>query len=191
MKNLSAPLLSAILLLCSSLASAAPPTASDDSLYLANVPLTTQQGKQATFDLYRGRPVLVSMFYGSCRTTCPLLISGLQGYEKMLDEAARANLRVLLISFDPQRDTPEALAKIAQEHHVDTSRWTLARVTDSDARTLATLLGIQYKRLPDGDFRHNTRIVLLDAQGHIAATTTRPLGDETFGTGLRRAMQPH
>jgi len=38
-------------------------------------------------------------------------------------------------------------------------------------RALAALLGVQYRRLPDGDFNHSSTIELLDAEGRIAART--------------------
>ena len=43
-------------------------------------------------------------------------------------------------------------------------------------RKLAAVLGIQYRQLDDGEFNHSSALVLLDAQGRIAART------ETIGT---------
>ena len=71
--------------------------------------LTDQDGKAHGLDVYRGHPVLVTMFYGSCPAACPLIIDTLRAIEKDLTPAQRADLRVLMISIDPERDTPEAL----------------------------------------------------------------------------------
>jgi protein SCO1/2 len=35
------------------------------------------------------------------------------------------------------------------------------------------VLGIQYRALADGEFNHTTAVILVDADGRIAARTTR------------------
>jgi SCO1/SenC len=50
-----------------------------------------------------------AMFYAACTTACPMLIAAMQLYESHLDESSRAQLRVLLVSFDAARDTPQQL----------------------------------------------------------------------------------
>jgi protein SCO1/2 len=83
----------------------------------------------------------------------------------------RAQLRVLLISFDPERDTPAALHEIAETRHIDTTRWTLAHADAATVRTIAALLNVQYRQLPSGEFSHSTQIALLSPQGEIQAST--------------------
>ena len=73
-------------------------------------------------------------------------------------------------------DTPEALARIIAERKLDPARWTLLQPDPADLRGLAGLLGIRYRSLADGEFNHSSALVLLDAQGRIAART------ETIGT---------
>ena len=150
---------------------AARDTDPPQSLYHLDATLVSQAGQRQGLDLYRGHPVLVSMFYGSCQATCPLIIDTLRATERALDPARRAALRVLLVSFDPERDTPAALQDIAATRHIDTTRWTLAQADSATVRTLAALLNVQYRRLPSGEFSHSTQIVLLSAQGEIQAST--------------------
>jgi SCO1/SenC len=90
-----------------------------DSIYQLRAQLTTQTATSAGLDLHRGHPTLISMFYGSCPAACPMLITALQVYESHLDEPSQARLRVLLVSFDPQRDTPEQLDRLARLHRAD------------------------------------------------------------------------
>jgi protein SCO1/2 len=138
-----------------------------DSIYQLDARLTDQAGQARGLDLYRGSPVLVTMFYGSCQATCPLIIDTLRATERELAPAERARLRVLLISFDPARDTPAALRDIAAARHVDTARWTLATTDTETVRDVAALLDVQYRRLPSGEFNHSTVITLLSARGEI------------------------
>jgi protein SCO1/2 len=101
-----------------------------------------------------------------------MLISTIQRFELGLPEANRKRLRVLMVSLDPERDTPAKLTEVAQRHRVDAARWTMARAEAGDVRRLAAALGIQYRQLPDGEFNHSTVITLLDPQGRLVKQTS-------------------
>ena len=158
-----------------------------DSLYQLNARITTQQGTPARFTLYQGHPTLISMFYGSCPSYCPMLITAVQVYESHLDAASRARLRVLLVSFDAARDTPGRLTELAHLHRADTVRWTFASATEPDARRIAELLGFRYRQLADGSFDHSQVITLVDSRGRVLASTTKLIGDPVFQAKLRAA----
>lgn len=139
--------------------------AASESLYQLPVRLTDQAGAKAGFDVFRGHPVVVSMFYGSCPAACPMLVEALHRLEGRLTPRQKAGLRVLLVSFDPDRDTPAALSKMVRERGVDPARWKLAAAPEDEARELAALLGIKYRRMPDGAFDHTSVVALLDRDG--------------------------
>lgn len=143
-----------------------------DSIYQLATPLTLQDGRAEKLAMNRGHSTVISMFYGSCPHVCPALIATIRQMEKGLPEAQRARLRVLMISIDPQRDTPEHLSAVAQRHRLDLARWSLAQVPEAEVRKLAAALGIQYRKLADGNFNHSTLITLLDLDGRIAAQTS-------------------
>jgi protein SCO1/2 len=142
------------------------------SIYHLEAALTDQSGRLQGLDVYRGSPVLVTMFYGSCPATCPLIIDTLRATERGLTPEQRARLRVLMISIDPERDTPEALRKLTELRRLDTARWTLARADAQTVREIAALLGVQYRQLPGGEFNHSTVIAVLSPQGEIEARTS-------------------
>jgi protein SCO1/2 len=158
--------------ICAAAFAGAPETPSA-SIYQLDAKLTDQVGKAQGLDLYRGHPVLITMFYASCPATCPLIIDTLRATEKQVPEAQRADLRVLMISIDPARDTPAELKKLAEQRRIDTSRWTLARTDEATVRTLAALLNVQYRELPSGEFNHASVITLLTAQGEIEASSPK------------------
>ncbi len=165
-------------------------TAAEDrtaSLYQLHERLVDQDGKSIDLDVYRGSPLLVTMFYSSCQATCPLTIDTLRAIERELDGAQRNRLRVLLVSFDPERDTPAALRQLATQRHIDTARWTLAHGDVVAVRRIAAALGIQYRKLPSGEFSHANVITALDRSGGILARSSE-LGsaDPQIVTALRR-----
>jgi protein SCO1/2 len=176
------------LLMC---ALSAPAIARDSdppgSLYHLEAALTNQAGESHGLDVYRGHPVLIAMFYGSCPATCPLIIDTLRATERELTAVQRANVRVLLISIDPDRDTTAALSALAVSRHVDTTRWAMARTDEASVRKIAALLNVQYRKLPGGDFNHSTVIALLSPDGELQASSSN-LGhaDATLLVALRR-----
>jgi protein SCO1 len=181
-----APLALLALRALNAVAAGPPPADSPTSLYQLQAPLTAQDGRAVGLDLYRGRPVLVTMFYSGCQATCPLIIDTLRSVERKLDAEQLKNLRVLLVSIDPEHDTAAALAATAKERGLDTSRWTLTRTDSANVRRIAAALGVQYRQLPDGQFSHSTQISVLDAGGEILAQSDK-LGtaDETLVSALR------
>ena len=144
---------------------AAPPRG--DSVYALSASLVDQRGRAVGLDLFRGHPVLISMFYASCPDACPLLIADLQRMERELPPRIKADLRIVLVSLDPERDTPDALQALARARQVDESRWRLLRAPEDTVRDIAALLGVKYRRLPDGSFNHSSVITLLDPDGAI------------------------
>lgn len=154
-------------------ASAAAPAASpgalpDDSVYrVAPLTLRDQDGKTFTFASLRGQPRLVGMFYGSCKMVCPVQIETLKRIQR--EVAGKATVSVVMISFDPARDDVAMLHEVAQEHHVAAPQFRLSRPESGDEGMLAGVLGIAYRKLPQGVFSHNALASLLDADGRIVA----------------------
>lgn len=100
-----------------------------------------------------------------------------------------ARLDVLLVSFDPDNDTPAALKSITDKRRLDTPRWRLARAEATDERRIVAALGIQYRQLRKHEFSHSIVLVLLDAQGRIVTRSDR-LGetDPQFVVAVKRVL---
>jgi protein SCO1/2 len=171
-----------------------PPTASataalpTDSLYQLPASLTDQDGRQFDLATRRGAPQLVSMFYTSCEMACPLIFETIHSNLKALPPAEQRAMRVLMISFDPARDSVQVLKQTAQAHGCD-ERWTLARGGEATVRKIAAALGFQYRRLSNGEFNHSSLIELLDADGRLVAKTGK-LGkvDDALVQATRHAL---
>ena len=170
MKKLVSGMLTTLLLMCGFAFAAS----TDPSLSIYQLPalLTDTAGNKHPLDSYRGRPVLVTMFYGSCPAACPLLIDTLRATERALAAKDHAAVRILMISIDPERDTTAALAELAKSRRLDTSRWELASTDATTVRKLAAVLNVQYRKLPDGGYNHTSVITLLDAHGQIIKRST-------------------
>ncbi|MBU6436257.1 MAG: SCO family protein [Betaproteobacteria bacterium] len=160
------------------LAAPAQPAAAlpGDSVYQLPVTLTDQSGHSAPWAARRGSPQVVAMFYTNCAYVCPMTIDTLRHVVQSLPAAERARLKLLIVSIDPARDSVARLRQVSRERHLDGAQWTLARTDAAGVRSIAAVLGVQYRRLPDGEFNHSTVLTLLDADGRIVAQTSQ-IGD--------------
>jgi protein SCO1/2 len=154
-------------------AAAASVAPAADSIYQLSLPLVDQTGRSFDLSAYRGRPLLVSMFYTSCQYVCPMLIEALQATQNAVATDEKARPPVLIVSFDPERDTVEVLRQAATSRGLDAAHWSLARTDAPSVRKLAAVLGIQYRALKGGDYNHTTALLLVDADGRIVTRTAK------------------
>jgi protein SCO1/2 len=161
-----------------------------DSVYQLDVELVDQAGKQGPWRTQRGKPRLVAMFYTSCQYICPLIVDSGKAIERQLTPAEQKRIGITLISMDPRRDTPKALAAVVAKRKLDTRRWTLASPRQDDVRQIAGVLGVRYRQLADGEFNHTSALVLLDAEGRVLARTEKmgSQADPEFVASVRKAL---
>jgi protein SCO1/2 len=159
-------LLSLLLLIAATATADGPYPA--ESIYNLPAKLVAQSGTAHGLDVYQGHPVLITLFYGSCPAACPLLIDTVRATERAVPVTLRSQLRVLLISIDPEHDTVANLQALARTRRIDTERWTLARTDAATVRKIAALLNIQYRKLPDGSYNHASIVSVLTRRGVIA-----------------------
>lgn len=171
-----------------SLAATATAALPGNSIYQLRPPLTDQDGHAFDLGSLRGQPVLASMFYSSCQMVCPMIFDTIRETVAKLPPPERERTRILMVSFDPVRDTVAVLKRAAEAHGCD-ARWTLARSDEANSRKVAAVLGVQYRRLTDGEFNHSSSIELLDSEGRIVSrTNTLGAVDPAFLKTLRQAL---
>ena len=101
----------------------------------------------------------------------------------------RSKIDVLLVSIDPDHDSPDKLKIVADKRKLDTPRWTLARTEADHVRKLAAVLDIQYRALADGEFNHSSALILLDTQGRIVARSDKiGAADPALAAALQRLV---
>ena len=153
---------------------AQPPSDDEMSLFQLELALEDQDGRPFRLEQLRGHPVLLTFFYASCDTMCPMIVSDARAVEAAVPEAERGALRVVRVTIDPAHDTAARLRETASERGLPLDRWTLVRGSEADVRTLASTLGMNYRPTPDG-FAHNAILTILDGRGVVAA--------QSLGTG--------
>jgi len=157
----------------------AEPATHGHSLFHLDAEWLTDRGESFRLDDLAGKPTVITMIYGSCTTACPVLVNDARRIDRAVPEAIRDDLQVVIVSFDPARDTPERMADYAESFEVDAERWHFLHGDPADIRTLAAMLGVRYRDNGDGSFDHSNLITLLDADGRVARRSeglARPVG---------------
>ncbi|MCB0415197.1 MAG: SCO family protein [Bdellovibrionales bacterium] len=124
------------------------------------------------FSDFSGDFYLLSMVYTSCPHSCPLTIAKVQEIKSFLSKSGFSNIKIVLASFDDEVDTPNHLKQFIKKRKLDEKQWMfLSPSSQKDARELAVVLGISYKKLGAGDFSHSNVISLVGPNGRILAQT--------------------
>ncbi len=111
--------------------------------------LVDQSGNTVTRDTFRGRWSLVFFGFTHCPDICPTTLQILATAQEELAESARSPLpRIVLVSVDPERDTPELMGRYLDyfgDGHLG--------ITGSldELKKLTTALGIFFEKQPGTD----------------------------------------
>src|SRR5262249_33785352 len=137
---------------CSAAQSGTPALLPGKSLYQLDATWTNDSSKGLQLRSLRGRPQIVTMFFANCQFACPLLVHKMKLIEAALPAHVRANIGFTLVSFDTERDTPEALHSYrARLELADT--WTLLHGNADDVLDMAAALGIKFKKDSQGQYQ--------------------------------------
>lgn len=112
---------------------------------------------------------LVEFIYTNCESLCLALGDTFQQMQAELRSQPRdAGVRLLSVSFDPERDTVERLRAYAKRMKADPAVWRFVRVPGA-SNTQQLLDRFQLVVVPDGrgDFQHNAALLLVDQQGRL------------------------
>jgi protein SCO1 len=109
----------------------------------ANVPLTTQDGRQVNFydDVIKGKTVAVNFIYTRCMFTCPLETARMVQVQKILGDRVGKDIFLSSVSIDPDYDTPAVLKEYMQDFDIGPG-WTFLTGKRSDIDLLAYRLGL-------------------------------------------------
>lgn len=142
------------------------------SIYQLDHKWVSQNDKTYALKDLSGAPAVVTMTFASCPGACPLMVSEIKSFDKLLTKKEKKKIRYMTFSIDPARDTPAELRKFYKKMHLD-SRWMLLTSNADQVREMAAALGFSYKDLGDGDFTHSTSLFLLSADGVLLARKER------------------
>lgn len=137
---------------------------SGESVYQLTSSWTSQNNEHLKLSHFRDKIVIAAMVFTHCESACPRIVADMQRIESSFTEKELGQIGFLLISMDPERDTPARLTEFAEVHKLN-SRWTLI-CSDPDATMeIANVLGVKVKKLENGGFDHSNIIFVFDREG--------------------------
>ncbi|HLM01941.1 MAG TPA: SCO family protein [Pyrinomonadaceae bacterium] len=158
--------------------------------------LTNQDGKRFSMRDYRGKALAITFIYAQCPLPdyCIKMSTNFSDVaNQMRGSDMKDQLRLLSISFDPARDTPEKLKQYGQGYlgrdaPPDFTVWQLAVGADKEVREVADFFGLRYEIDPNDktQFSHSLRTAVIAPDGKV--TKIFP-GSDWTANDLLREMQ--
>jgi protein SCO1/2 len=160
---------------------------------LADVRFVDKLGREAHFRDFEGNFTLLFFGFTNCPDVCPLTLSLLaQVRAEVASRAPRFTPRVLFVSVDPRRDTPERIAAYLNNFDPE-----FAGVTASDEALapLLAALGVAVEKHDHGgasyNVLHNSAVYVLDANADWIAVSTAPHDPKVLAADFLRLRQRH
>ncbi len=154
--------------------------------------LTDQNGKPFRLSDQRGKVVLLFFGYTSCPDVCPTTLGDLRRVRKLLGNDAE-HVKVVLVTVDPERDSPERLGTYV----TSAGDPTFVGLT-GDRRALEQVwreYGVFVQRDPAPEsavgytITHGARVYLVSPDGKLATTYAFGTPAKDIAADIRRILQ--
>lgn len=139
----------------------------DHAFELGPFRLVERSGRVVTEADLAGRVWIASFIFTHCPLSCPRITTVMKGLQ---DRLAGSDIRLVSLSVDPERDTPEVLARYAQNFGADADRWWFLTGSKAEIHGLIIdrfKLGVVEtdaadRRAGAEEFSHSARLALVD-----------------------------
>lgn len=152
--------------------------------------LTDHTGARMNDDALRGKYALIYFGYTFCPDVCPTELGEIA---VALDELGDAGDQVtpVMITIDPERDTPEILAEYVPLFH---DRLVGLTGTVAEIKDVAEKYRVFYRRFEDPNFTfylmdHTSFVYLIDPQGAVASMFRYGTPPEDMAAAIRQHMR--
>ena len=140
----------------------------DLSIYNLPEKWTNQDGQDIELKDLRGKVLVMVMIYTSCKSACPRLTADMRNIEAKIPEEYKDKVQLVLVSIDPEVDTPKRLKDFSIENKMTGNHWVFLRSNEENTREFAAVLAVNYKKISPIDFSHSNIISIFNAEGELA-----------------------
>lgn len=134
--------------------------------------LIERSGKPLRLVDLRDKIWIANFIYTNCKDTCPLQSAEMARLQN--DLVDKTDVKLVSISVDPERDTPQALSRYAERFKADPDRWLFLTGEKREIYRIAQE-GFRLSAVPASDvgqenndsILHSTRFVLVDSKAQI------------------------
>jgi len=161
---------------------AARPIGGDFVLQSADGPLDTKA--------MRGKVLLVYFGYVNCPDVCPISMAAGAAALNVLTATERSRTKMIMVSVDPERDTPARLKEYVAYFHPE---MTGAVGTAAELAAIANSFGIGYVRQPtrpDGSYAvdHSSQTFVVGPDGKLMELLPLGVGGDQVAAAVRRLL---
>lgn len=126
--------------------------------------------------IIKDKITLMAMVYTHCPDICPMTTHNMYLVQQKLTDDLKDKVTFVVISFDPNRDTPNVLKKFAEIRDLTFDKWSL--LSGDNKNTKEVMLKFDIKAIPsdssydeNGELSYNVihtdRISLIDQNGRL------------------------
>ncbi len=153
--------------------------------------LPTSTGETMSLSDFRGKYVVVFFGYTYCPDACPTTLNDLQQMTKAMTPEQVENTQVVMISVDPERDTPQQLATYLDYFDPNFIGMT---GTVQEIQPIASQFGIFFERQPGSEntgylVDHSSAVTLIDPEGRVRMIFTYGTKGEDMASDLSYLMR--
>jgi protein SCO1/2 len=129
--------------------------------------LTDQTGAVVRLSQFRGEPVGVTFLYTTCPdvSACPMTMAKFSRLDALL--RAKKFGHLLVVTVDPEHDTPAVLRDYARKAGADPSRWSFLTGEPAAVADVASRFGVLYSR-KGSQVLHQQGVAVVDPDGKLA-----------------------
>lgn len=130
--------------------------------------LIDQTGHRVRLSAFRGEPVAVTFLYTRCpvATACPMTTAKFSRLQAMIRQKGFGKL--LVVTVDPEHDTPAVLADYAKKAGADAALWKFLTGDPKAVADVASSFGVLY--YPDhGQVVHGQAVAVVGADGRLSS----------------------
>ncbi len=130
-----------------------------------------ENGSRISLTSMKGKTYVLTFVYTSCAGSCPLTTRKLKRLDAALVKAGKP-LELIVVSLDPEKDTPEALVAYRARYGLEESkRFRILVGAETEVRTLTMLLEFKYTKNPEsGVIMHDNAVFLVGPDGSVKAS---------------------
>ncbi|HRB18727.1 MAG TPA: SCO family protein, partial [Chitinophagales bacterium] len=128
-----------------------------------------QYGETLKLKELKGKTLVVVMIYTTCKSACPILVADMKMIKEKIDKNNLKDVSLVLVSIDPETDTPERLAEFSKKGKMTVTFWIFLRGNTETTQEFANVLSMKYKKISPVDFSHSNIISIFSPDGTLVS----------------------
>lgn len=160
-----------------------------DSIFNLASQWKNQNGDSLQLKDLQGKTLAVVMIYTSCKTACPLLVSKMKNIESKIERKDIADVSLVLVSIDPETDTPERLHEFARSNGMSDAQWVFLTSSEQATQEFANVLSMKYKKISPIDFSHSNIISVFSPDGQLVSQEEGAIDVDKVAASINKTVK--